>query len=44
MQLINNSNVIATIAVVTFYGTDAVGNVVSAVGQVTVNFGNFGDQ
>ena len=44
VQLINNSNVIATIAVVTFYGTDAVGNVVSAVGQVTVNFGNFGDQ
>jgi hypothetical protein len=44
VQLINNSNVIATIAVVTFYGTDAVGNVVSAVGQLTVNFGNFGDQ
>ncbi len=44
VQLINNSNVLATIAVVTFYGTDAVGNVVSAVGQVTVNFGNFGDQ
>ena len=44
VQLINSSNVLATIAVVTFYGTDAVGNVVSAVGQVTVNFGNFGDQ
>jgi hypothetical protein len=44
VQLINSSNVIATIAVVTFYGTDAVGNEVAAVGQVTVNFGNFGDQ
>jgi hypothetical protein len=44
IQLINSDNVIATIAVITFYGTDAVGNEVAAVGQVTVNFGNFGDQ
>ncbi len=44
VQLVNNSNVLATIAIITFYGTDAVGNVVSAAGQMTVNFGNFGDQ
>ena len=44
VQLVNNTNEIATIAIITFYGTDAVGNVVSAVGQMTVNFANFGDQ
>jgi len=44
VQLAANSNEIATIAVITFYGTDAVGNVVSAVAQMTVNFSNFGDQ
>lgn len=43
-QLVNSDNNISTIAIVTFYGTDAVGNVVSAQGQMTVNFGNFGDQ
>lgn len=43
-QLVNSRNNLATIAVVTFYGTDAVGNVVSASGQLSVNFGDFGDQ
>jgi hypothetical protein len=43
-QLVNSTNFVSTIAVVTFYGTDAVGNVVSASGQISVNFGNFGDQ
>jgi hypothetical protein len=44
VQLITSSNFIATIATVTFYGTDAVGNAVAASGKITVNFGNFGDQ
>ena len=44
VQLVTNANEIATIAIITFYGTDAVGNVVSAAGQMTVNFSNFGDQ
>jgi hypothetical protein len=44
IQLRNNANIINTIAVVTFYGTDAVGNAVSAQGQMSVNFGNFSDQ
>jgi hypothetical protein len=43
-QLVSSTNFISTIAIVTFYGTDAVGNVVSATGQISVNFGNFGDQ
>jgi hypothetical protein len=43
-QLVNSPNAIATIATITFYGTDAVGNVVSASGQMSVNFGNFADQ
>jgi hypothetical protein len=43
VQLINNPNVISTIADVTFYGTDPVGNDISATGSIQVNFGNFGD-
>jgi hypothetical protein len=43
-QLVVSSNFISTIATVTFYGTDAVGNVVSASGQMSITFGNFGDQ
>lgn len=38
-----NGVVISTIAEVTFYGTDQTGREVSAVGRITVNFGNFGD-
>jgi hypothetical protein len=37
------ANIISTIAEITFYGRDAVGNEVSAQGFVTVNFGDFGD-
>lgn len=44
VQLVSSSNIIATIATITFYGTDAVGNVVSASGQMSVNFGNFADK
>jgi hypothetical protein len=42
-QLVTNPNVIATIAKVTFYGQDLVGNSVTASGVMTVNFGNFAD-
>ena len=34
---------ISTIAQVTFYGTDRVGNAVSVMGQISVNFANWGD-
>lgn len=37
------STIITTIAQVTFYGTDAVGNAVSVTGQIQIDFGNFGD-
>jgi hypothetical protein len=44
VQLINSPTVITTIAEVTFYGRDLVGNDVSATGLMQVNFGNFGDE
>jgi hypothetical protein len=40
---INNPNIISTITDVTFYGTDLVGNDVSATGSITVNFADFAD-
>jgi len=43
-QLATSPNVINTIAEITFYGTDLVGNAVSATGFMTIEFGNFGDQ
>jgi hypothetical protein len=43
-QLVSSPNTIATIATITFYGTDAVGNAVAASGNMTVNFGNFADK
>jgi hypothetical protein len=43
VQLVTNSEIIATIADVTFYGTDLVGNEVTATGSMVVEFGNFGD-
>jgi hypothetical protein len=43
-QLANNSNIIHTIARVTFYGQDLVGNGISVTGSISVDFGNFGDQ
>jgi hypothetical protein len=39
----NNPNIISTITRVTFFGTDLVGNDVSATGSIAVNFGDFGD-
>lgn len=44
VQLGVGNGIINTIATVTFYGTDAVGNVVSASGNISINFGNFADQ
>jgi hypothetical protein len=43
VQLISNLSVINTIAHVTFYGHDQVGNVVSVTGSVSVDFANFAD-
>jgi hypothetical protein len=43
VQLRTNSNIIAAIAKVTFYGTDRTGNAIQATGQLSVEFGNFGD-
>ena len=44
VQLVNDPGVIATIATVTFYGQDLVGNAVTADAAMSVNFGNFADQ
>jgi hypothetical protein len=38
-----NPIVISTIAEVTFYGTDQTGHEVSATGQITISFANWGD-
>lgn len=43
VQLIANPSIIHTIAEVTFYGTDLVGNAVSVTGSMSIEFGNFGD-
>jgi hypothetical protein len=43
VALANNFQLISTIAKITFYGKDHAGNDVTAVGQVGVTFGNFGD-
>lgn len=42
-QLVNNLTVISTIAEVTFYGQDQVGNDISATGYLQVEFANFAD-
>src|SRR5262245_36013409 len=44
VQLITNPSIINTITEVTFFGQDQVGNVVSAMAKIQINFGNFGDQ
>jgi len=44
VQLVTSGQIINTIAQITFYGHDLVGNQVSVVGQIQVNFANFGDQ
>ena len=43
IQLVNGAGFISTIAQVTFYGTDQVGNAISATGQIQVDFADFGD-
>ena len=42
VQLGSNPNVISTIADVTFFGTDTVGNDVTATASMLINFGNIG--
>jgi hypothetical protein len=42
-ELVNNGQLISAIIDVTAYGTDIVGNAVSATGSIGVTFGNFGD-
>jgi hypothetical protein len=44
VQLQNNGVIITTIAQVTLYGRDQVGNDVSATGSLEIDFGNFGDR
>jgi len=44
VQLVTSPQIITTLAQVTFYGTDQVGNAISASGAITIEFGNFGDQ
>jgi hypothetical protein len=43
VQLETNGVIITTIASVTFYGRDQVGNDISATGSIQIDFGNFGD-
>jgi hypothetical protein len=43
VQLIASPTIISTIAEVTFYGRDQVGNEVSVTGSMTIDFGNFGN-
>lgn len=41
--LITSPTIITTIAEVTFYGQDLVGNEISVTGSIQIDFGNFGD-
>jgi hypothetical protein len=43
VQLITGPSIITTIADITFYGRDQVGNDISVTGSIQVDFGNFGD-
>ena len=43
MALRTNGQIISVIAEITFYGQDVVGNTVTAVGYINIDFGNFGD-
>jgi hypothetical protein len=43
MALRTNGQVLSVIAEITFYGQDVVGNAVSAVGYINIDFANFGD-
>ena len=44
LALRNNNIILTMIANITFYGTDQVGNAITATGTLQVNFGNFADQ
>jgi hypothetical protein len=44
VQLIQNPQIISSIANVTFYGKDLTGNDISVTGSMLIEFGNFGDQ
>jgi hypothetical protein len=43
VQLKNSASFITVLARVTFYGHDQAGNEVTAIGQIQIDFGNFGD-
>ena len=43
-QYISNPGVLTVLADVTFYGADRVGNAVSVMGTIEINFANFGDK
>src|SRR5215467_8835994 len=43
VQLVGSATIITTIADVTFFGRDQVGNDMSITGSIQVDFGNFGD-
>lgn len=43
VQLVQNPAHITTVATVTFFGTDQVGNDLSATGSIVIDFANFGD-
>ncbi len=43
LELVTNGQIISTIADVTFYGADVVGNAISVTGSINIDFGNFGD-
>lgn len=42
-DLANNITIIDTIGEITFFGTDRVGNAISATGTIQIEFANFGD-
>jgi len=43
VQLVGNPAIVTQLAKVTFYGRDQAGNEVTVVGNIQINFGNFGD-
>lgn len=43
VQLVTSPVIISTIADITFFGQDQVGNELNVTGSITVDFGNFGD-
>jgi hypothetical protein len=43
VALISNGAIMTEIAQITFFGRDQNGNEISILGEITINFGNFGD-